>query len=599
MKNLILKLKFLLSTKQRYYVCLVFLCAFLVSAIETIGLGSIAGFVMVLTDPFVVIDKIPEGNIKTYLANKEFSFLAILSTIIITAIFLIKNLFIILFHLFESQIKRNIMNSNSIKIYSYYLNSPYSFHLKNNPSKLINNIINEVTRSTNYIFNFLLCFREILLVISLLFTLIFVDWKISFVIFAMMSFVSGIFYFSVQKKIKEIGNRVRKYSEKMLQNLNQGFGAVKITKILGRQQFIIEQYYKEQDAKLKNQVYHTFFEKLPRLFLEVLAILTVSLTTLFFILEDRSIQTVLPTLTLLALIIMRMVPAFVNINVGFANLQYNSSAFQKLFSELEKYHFKENSTKVIENSNSNLWKNIDTISLLSISYNYPGTSKKILNDISLKINQGEMVGIIGRTGAGKSTLIDLILGLLTPSKGKIQINSIDINQNLRHWQRQLGYVPQDIYLIDDSIKRNIAFGMKDENIEERKVKECLKSAQLIDFVNTLTDGVETYIGDRGIRLSGGQKQRIGIARALYNNPKILIMDEATSALDNETEENLIRDIVKLRKEKTLIIIAHRLTTLKNCDKLFLLDSGKLIDEGTSQEMAMRHKKLEIYLKLNN
>ena len=589
------RIKILLSKKQRFYLLLIFIGAFLVSVVETVGLGSIAGFVMILSDPETFIGKVPNEIIRTYLINKEFSDLVILSTICLTLIFVLKNLFVVIFYYCESQIKRNIINSNANKLYSHYLTCDYSFHLQKNPAQLINNVVSEVKRCVDYISFILLCFKEALLVLCLLFTLLFIDWKISFVIFMMMSVISAIFYLSVQKKVKEIGIRVREYSENMLQNLNQGIGAIKITKILGNQNFFINKFHREQDGKLKNEVYHNLYNKLPRLFLEVLSVLTVTLTTLFFILEDRSIHTVLPTLTLLALIVIRMVPAFININLSLTNLQYNSSSVQNFISELEKTYSGNNPTIISGNSQLDFPKRFKNIMLDNVSYNYPGDQKKVLKAISLKIEQNDMVGIIGRSGAGKSTLIDLILGLLTPSKGNIKVNSADISKNLKGWQKRLGYVPQDIYLIDDSVRRNVAFGLNDENIEEKRIEECLKSAQLLDFVKTLPKGLETYIGNRGIRLSGGQRQRLGIARAMYHNPEVLVMDEATSSLDNETEEALIRDISKLSKEKTLIIIAHRLSTLKNCNKLFLFESGELIDQGNIDDIAQRHKDLKPYL----
>ena len=207
-----------------------------------------------------------------------------------------------------------------------------------------------------------------------------------------------------------------------------------------------------------------------------------------------------------------------------------------------------------------------------------------------------MIGIMGSSGAGKSTLVDLILGLLEPTNGKIKINNLNVNNNLISWQKMIGYVPQDIYLTDDSIKKNIAFGLYEHEIDEKKIFKSLKSSQLLDFVNALPEGLNTLVGDRGVRLSGGQKQRIGVSRALYNNPDILIMDEATSALDNETEAKLINDIIALKKDKIIIIVAHRLSTLSNCDELFILDQGKLIDHGNIGDLIQRHDNLSHYLK---
>ena len=207
-----------------------------------------------------------------------------------------------------------------------------------------------------------------------------------------------------------------------------------------------------------------------------------------------------------------------------------------------------------------------------------------------------MAGIIGQSGAGKSTLVDLLLGLLTPTKGSIKIDSLDINEHFSNWQKQIGYVAQDIYLMDDSIKKNIAFGLNEDQINDKKIARSLQLSQLNDFVETLPNGLNTTIGERGLRLSGGQRQRIGIARALYNDPKVLIFDEATSSLDNETEKELINEIIKLKEKKLIIMIAHRLSTLNNCDVLFLFDKGVLDDYGTINDLILRHKNLTPYLK---
>jgi ATP-binding cassette, subfamily B, bacterial PglK len=228
------------------------------------------------------------------------------------------------------------------------------------------------------------------------------------------------------------------------------------------------------------------------------------------------------------------------------------------------------------------------ICLDKVHYRYPGAPRDALREVSLKIKAGEVVGFIGISGAGKSTLIDVILGLLIPTSGTVSIDGHNIHQHLSDWQRQIGYIPQDVYLIDDSIRRNVAFGLPDDEISDVAVARALRAAQIDDFVRGLPGGLETSVGNRGIRLSGGQRQRLGIARALYHDPGVLVMDEATSSLDDETERDVIAAIGRLREDRTVIMIAHRLTTVMNCDRLYLLEAGRVKDQGSFKELAARH-----------
>ncbi|WP_232225143.1 ABC transporter ATP-binding protein [Dactylococcopsis salina] len=225
----------------------------------------------------------------------------------------------------------------------------------------------------------------------------------------------------------------------------------------------------------------------------------------------------------------------------------------------------------------------------SVSYHYPNSEEQVLNQVSIEIPQGTSVGLIGSSGAGKTTLVDVILGLLQPTEGKVLVDGVDIQQGLRGWQNQIGYIPQSIYLCDDTLRGNIAFGIPEEEISDEQVWSAVRSAQLQELVERLPQGLDTVVGERGVRLSGGQRQRVGIARALYHNPQVLVMDEATAALDNETEAGIMEAVEKLSGEKTLIMIAHRLTTVKNCDCLYLMERGKVVDQGSYEELRDRNK----------
>ena len=287
-----------------------------------------------------------------------------------------------------------------------------------------------------------------------------------------------------------------------------------------------------------------------------------------------------------------MIPSFNSLTAALATLRIHQVKYDEISGDLEKLEKfinlfnKEEKKKKTENKFKN------KISLKNISFKFDGSDKIILNDISCEIKKGQSIGIIGKTGSGKTTLIDIILGVLQPTNGKIFVDNEEINENnLANWHSQIGYIPQDIYLIDDSIKKNIAIGIEEKEIDENTLNEAIKIARLEDFIQNLPQGINSKVGERGIKVSGGEKQRISIARAFYNKPSIIIMDEATSSLDNLTEKEFMESIDRVKNNATLIIIAHRLSTIKQCDFVFLLSEGKIKDQGKFQAIMERNKEL--------
>ena len=580
---------------KKYFILLIVLLisGLIVSILETIGLGVIALFVMVLTDSETLISKIPIIYIREYFETKSEVFLIIFFSILITATFLIKNIVVIMYSYFELNLKRLIVTYNRIKLYNMYLNVDYIFYLKNNSATLINNVISVVNLCSHYLFLIVRVFKDIILLIFLMATLFFVNTKISVIIFIFMTLVSLIIYLLIKNKIKKLGKESIILEADLLKELHHGIGSIKITKILGNFNFFLNNFKNTNEKRLKNEVLNGFLQMLPKLFLEVLAILSLTLSVLFFYLDGKSIETILPAITLLTVVIIRMLPVFINLNLAFNNLKYFRSGFDAIKNEYEYLNsFTAKTLPSIEiKKKSDEISNINKIEIKNVGFSYVKEEDKVLNDISLKVNSGEFIGIIGKSGSGKSTLIDVILGLLKPDFGEVLVNSKNINHDYPEWQKNIGYVPQDVYLIDDTIERNIALGKLDHEIDSEKLKTSLELSQLKDFVETLPDKIFTKLGDRGARLSGGQKQRIGIARALYNNSKVIIFDEATSALDIETEKKIINDVYKLRNDRIIIFITHRTNSLTNCDKVFVIKNGHIIDEGSFNQIMERHQYL--------
>lgn len=318
---------------------------------------------------------------------------------------------------------------------------------------------------------------------------------------------------------------------------------------------------------------------LPRLWLELLAVAGLVALVLVLLVQGKPPTTLLPILGVFAAAAFRIMPSANRILGALQNLRYSLPAIDKLYQEILLL----NNTASNESNDTMLFQNM--LTLEQVTYRYENAEHRALNGVSLNIKWGTAVGFIGTSGAGKSTLVDVILGLLTPASGRVLVDNVDIQSNLRGWQNQIGYVPQSIFLTDDSLRRNIAFGLSDDLIDDEAVLRAIKAAQLEAFVGGLSEGVNTLVGERGVRLSGGQRQRIGIARALYHDPGVLVLDEATSSLDMATEKSVMEAINALHGEKTLIIIAHRLSTVANCDWIYKMEQGCVIDAGSFEKLT--------------
>jgi ATP-binding cassette, subfamily B, bacterial PglK len=350
---------------------------------------------------------------------------------------------------------------------------------------------------------------------------------------------------------------------------------------MNRQNWFVVKFQKSMKLLSKTEIFRETISQSVRPIMESIAVIGMLFIVLFLLQQGHSIGILASILALFALAIQRLLPAINSIVGEYNKLRYHVYSVKPVYEDIINFrkYSKENKKENIEKTTLK-----DKIELKNISYTYPESKEEVLKNISLSIPKEKAVGFVGATGSGKTTLIDLILGLLEPTKGNILVDGKDIRNNLKAWHKNIGYIPQFIYLSDDTIANNIAFGLTEKEIDQEKLKEAIEASQLDEFVKRLPNGLDTFIGERGIRLSGGQRQRVGIARALYNNPEILVMDEATSSLDNITEKFVIQAIENLKKERTVIIIAHRLTTVKNCDKLYLIKDGRIIDEGTYEEL---------------
>jgi ABC-type multidrug transport system fused ATPase/permease subunit len=432
--------------------------------------------------------------------------------------------------------------------------------------------VNETHEFTRGLISGLTLTTELLNVVGIAMLLVWIEPMGSIAIVVLVG-AAGVGYYRLARSRLLQWGRARQYHEGMrIQQLQQGLGGVKEVKLLGREAEFLRQYAVHNVGAATMQARQDTLQQLPRIWLELLAVITLATVVLASIAQGRPIETLIPTLGLFAAAAFRLIPSANRILGTVQNVRYTLPVINTLYAELKSFQ----GAQLSECAELSRFR--QGLALESICYSYPAAEKPTLHNINLTVKCGAAVGFIGGSGAGKSTLVDLILGLLTPTSGMVRVDGIDIQTNLRAWQNQIGYVPQSIFLTDDTLRRNVAFGVTESQIDEASVWQAICAAQLEEFVSELPQGLDTVVGERGVRISGGQRQRIGIARALYRDPTVLVLDEATSSLDIATESGVVDAVRALHGKKTILIVAHRPSTIAHCDHVYRLEQGRVIEE---------------------
>ena len=575
------RLALLFSRKNRFGF-LVLLCLMFIGAIlETLGVGAIPVFVSVIALPEQML-KYPYLNpMLTFFDLTTAKQLLIYAGIGLILVFAVKNAYISFVYYLQARFTKNRQVDLGRRLFSLYLHAPYPFHLNRDSSELLRNVNQEVQRVIKGILNpfqaivmqglVLLCVAALLLITEPIIT-----------IFAgiVLGGASILFLKGLHARTKRKGREAQKERQRSLQAINQGLGGIKEVLVSGNSRYFIDRFIESLQRMTAAEAFRQVAEKLSQPFLEciiVLGILAVAFALLFM---GRPLETIAPTLALFGAALIRLKSCVNTIVASFTNFRYNAVAIHPIWNDIHAL----NQKGPLNAGSVEVTKLRKAIVLENIRYRYPGSERLAVKNINLSILRGSSIALVGPTGSGKTTLVDILLGLLKPETGRILADGRNIFENISTWHSRIGYVPQNIYLLNDSIKNNIAFGVADREIDHQKLDKALQSSQLETFVSELPLGVDTVVGERGVRISGGQRQRIGIARALYHNPEILIMDEATAALDNTTEEMLVRAIDRMKKDRTIIIIAHRLSTVKNCDRLYFMENGKITASGKYEEL---------------
>lgn len=579
------KIYHLLSKSDRYKLVGLFCLMIFTSVLEMAGLGAIPAFVYTLSDPDKVLsyplvsDFFKTLNITT---QKELMLFGVIALIIL---YVVKNVVIGFVHYMKAKFVNNRRVKFGVRLFRSYMHAPYTFHLENNTSRLLRNINGEVNLLVNIMLNFLTILMDALLIISVFIMLLYVEPMISIISILALGLTSLLFLQLVRSKIKEYGKEQQFHRNEMIKAVNQGLGGVKDAKILRREKYFIDVFKHSADRNAYTNRYKVVAKSLPKNFIETIAVVGMLIICVLFVYQGREVAQILPTLALFGVAVARLLPAFKDMVSNFTNIRFDLYAVDPVYDDLQFLEHNYTNERNADRANKNKRVQFENqIRIRDLHYNYPNSDEQALDGINIDISKGSAVAFVGPSGAGKTTIVDAILGLLEPTGGQILADDYDISQNIRGWQKNVGYIPQSIYLSDESIKKNIAYGIPEDEISEKQLWQSIEAAQLKDMIESLSDGVDTVIGERGVMLSGGQQQRIGIARALYHNPEVLIMDEATSALDNITEQFVIEAIERLRGERTIIMIAHRLSTVRNCDNIFYMEEGKVISEGKYDEL---------------
>lgn len=584
MRNIIQKVLFLFDRKEKFQLSAILGGTILMGFVEMISVAAIMPFIAIAVKPSLIESNHFLNALYTYFAFASYNRFLLVVGGIVFCLLLFGNTFSGLMSWVMFRFCYTKGKNVSGNLFQQYLMQPYLYFLDKNSSELSKNILAEVDRFVIGILNnSLQMFSKIIMVLSIFTLLVIVKPLLALTVMGVLGTAYYILLKIIRVKMVAAGKVSSYVNGLRYQTINEALGAIKELKVLGREQLFIDQYHDYAQRYAKSETLCQLSPSIAKYAIEVVAFGSMLLIALYLIATHEGISEFMPLLALYALSGYRLMPAMQQVFSGYTLFKYHQSALDLLWEETQ-LAFPANTRGTDSLSFT------DALVLDNISYRYPDSEKLALNNINFSIKQHATIGIVGASGAGKTTLIDIILGLLSP-QGKLVVDNVIINNNnIRAWQRNIGYVPQSIFLSDSTIAGNIALGISENDLDMDAVIQASKLANLHDFITTeLPQGYHTKIGERGIRLSGGQRQRIGIARALYHDPELLIFDEATSALDGITEKVIMEAIHSLANRKTIILIAHRLNTVKDCDTIYIFDRGNMIGHGSYDQLMATNK----------
>jgi ATP-binding cassette, subfamily B, bacterial PglK len=561
----------------------VLLCGLAAGALlEAVAVALVVPFIAVLNEPELALGTSAGRWILSALDIRDPQLLVVALGLALWSAFLIKSSYLLLLYRWLYRYAFGKQASLARRLMTGYLNMPYAFHLQRNSAETIKTMTDTLQRFTlGFLNGLLIVLGELLVIAALTGLLVLVEPLATLGAVVVLGVPTLLIYKAMQRHLAEAGRTADQSFAAVVQWTEQAIGGIKETLVMGRAPFFIERQGQQVRRLADCMRLMTLLSVIPRLIIDTLVIAAMVALPLLVLAQGQSLQATLPVLGVFGLAAMRLMPSTSRIASGLAQIRFHYAAVETLYNELRAVEGDRGAAAPAAPPDRERAEAPFRHSLVlqHVSYTYPGKPRPAVEDISIEIPRGHWVGFVGPTGAGKTTLIDLMLGLLVPTAGTILIDGSDLRRDVSGWQRGIGYVPQDIYLIDDTVRRNVAFGMPDEEIDDARVWGALRAAQVDATVRALPGGLDSTTGQRGERLSGGERQRLGIARALYRDPEVLIVDEATANLDHETEAAIVDTLARLRGEKTIIVIAHRFGVVRDCDCVYVITDGRVRNSG--------------------
>ena len=582
MRDIVKKLRYILDRKQKIHLCILAVMIFIGGLLETLSVSALLPVVWMIIDPVKAGNNRIVQSVMQVLGIRDVSSLMIPLLVGMVFMYIFKNLFLLA--LANEQSRFICYNRNKIisKVLREFLNRPYEFYLDADIPTVFRLTDSDIPHVFTMMMAMISLASECVVFVMLSAVLLLTNWQMLLFLVVVFGLITFVMLVVLKPRISCLGSANQKIQTRIAKWRIQAIYGIKDVKVLHRESFFADNY--EESGKVGAAVSrkYTVLNTIPRLFIETIFICSILLFLIIQILLGNDISNMIPMFTVFGLAAVRLMPSVNRINTAITEISYCSPCLDYVYENMNINELSKKTNQALlpvdPDKDMQLRREI---TLKDITYAYPNTEKKIFDHADMVVPCGKSVGIMGPSGAGKSTIVDILLGLLKIQGGAITCDGVNIFDNYPAWLSQIGYIPQSIYLVDESIRNNIAFGIADEEIDDERIWAVLEEAQLKDFILTLPDGLDTTIGDRGVRISGGQRQRLGIARALYHNPSILVFDEATSALDNDTEAAVMEAINSFHGKKTMVIIAHRLNTIEKCDIVYKVDEGKIVETTLS------------------
>lgn len=570
------KINYVLDRKQKINLLILLVIIFIGAFVELLGVSAIMPLIEVAMTPDIINEKWYFKVIRNVIGITDVNQMLVFLAVLLIMIYILKNIYVTVMYSLQYRFTFNNQQRLSVKMMKCYMKQDYLFLISKNVAEFQRNITNDVNGFFTVVLNVLQFLAEFSVSVVLVAFLLIQDWMSTIAVASLLFLFMLFFSFFFKKVLVKKGEENRQINVQVTKWLIQSFSGIKEIKVTNREDFFITNYDKHYKKFANVQRQQSIMTYIPKPVMETVCICSLLLAMIIKIVVAKSdISSFVTTLSIFAVAAFRMLPSFNKITGYISGIMFNKPAINSVYNDLVEIEKLFEQRKIDRQDTEKVEFN-QTIAFKDVSFHYPESDKWILENASLEIKKNTSVAFIGASGAGKTTAADLILGILEPQKGLVMIDGVDIRNCMLSWHKNIGYIPQTIYLMDDTVRANIAFGIPETEIDDEMMEKAMKEAQIDVFVHSLKDGLNTMIGDRGVKLSGGQRQRIGIARALYRNPKVLVLDEATSALDNETEKEVMQAIDGLHGTRTMIVIAHRLSTIKKCDKIYEVGNGLII-----------------------